>query len=309
MVAISLGNLPRETLAPLVNVVASSYVQGCQSEWTVQTEQAYSAAQEAIREAQRLAQEADSRLELLRQRQGQRLQLAFAKPQQPTAVENPQCAEAAHRLAELDQRRRALLERTPLHPAVRELDLRIQELQRKMATIPQQIFQQPSASPPSESPAQPWPPAGPSEGEVEAAQQAATRLHGQLEQAEATAHAALAVRGENLHVNLDPAAEPPATPSAVAQVNPSLWAHSLLLAATSVIGLGMISFGASLERPLSSISELQAVLPVPIVGVVPAAHPSRRSASSLPRLWAGRVLAITAGLALLSAAAWLVVQG
>ena len=45
VVAISLSNLPAETIVPIVNVVASAYSHACRAEWKLRLEQAYSAAQ------------------------------------------------------------------------------------------------------------------------------------------------------------------------------------------------------------------------------------------------------------------------
>ena len=84
---------------------------------------------------------------------------------------------------------------------------------------------------------------------------------------------------------------------------------ALVTAATSIVGLGMISLGASLEPALSSIAELQALLPVPIVGVIPATHPGRRWAASALRRRLARWGWMTAGLAVLFAVAWLFFRG
>ena len=62
---VSLSDLPRETLVPLVNVVASAFAQTCRSQWKVEAEQAYTEAQDKLHSAERLAVEADSRLEVV----------------------------------------------------------------------------------------------------------------------------------------------------------------------------------------------------------------------------------------------------
>ena len=84
---------------------------------------------------------------------------------------------------------------------------------------------------------------------------------------------------------------------------------ALVTAATSIVGLGMISLGASLEPALSSIAELQALLPAPIVGVIPATHPGRRSAASTLRRRLARWGWVTAGLVVLFAVIWLFFRG
>ncbi len=68
VVAVSLSNLPAESIVPMANVVASAYSQACRAQWKLQLEQAYSAAQQKVRQADRDATEAQTLLELLRER-------------------------------------------------------------------------------------------------------------------------------------------------------------------------------------------------------------------------------------------------
>ncbi len=149
VISVSASDLPRESLVPLVNVVASAFVQTCRSQWKVETEQAYSNAQERLREAQRAAAEADSRLEALQRRRSEAAAAApaaagYERPDEHSVVmvDNPQWTEAVRRLGELEERRRVLLfERTPLHPSVQEIEMRISDMRREMATIPPKIAQ------------------------------------------------------------------------------------------------------------------------------------------------------------------------
>ena len=99
-------------------------------------------------------------------------------------VDNPQWTEAVRRLGELEERRRVLLfERTPLHPSVQEIEMRISDMRREMATIPPKIAQATGAT--QSTPfASRLPPVLPAE--LEAAQQAAATLHRQVEQSDAT---------------------------------------------------------------------------------------------------------------------------
>jgi hypothetical protein len=145
----------------------------------------------------------------------------------------------------------------------------------------------------------------PAAAEVQEAQRVAEQLKEDLRQAQAIERAAQTARGEELHVDLL-AAEPLPPPPRATAAN---LGKALVLATTSIVGLGMISLGASLEPSLSSIAELQALLPAPIVGVIPATLPgSRRAASPM-----GRRLArwgwMAAGLAVLFAVAWILFRG
>ena len=145
VVAISLSNLPAETIVPMVNVVASAYSQACRAEWKLHLEQAYSAAEEKVRQAQRQAFEAQTRFELLRDRRAAGTgELGPVAPPQPATIENPRWTEICRRLADLEERRRILLfERTPLHPSVQEIEMRITDVRREMASIPPKIAQEP----------------------------------------------------------------------------------------------------------------------------------------------------------------------
>ncbi|MGO9110036.1 MAG: hypothetical protein ACLP9L_12460 [Thermoguttaceae bacterium] len=306
VVAISLSNLPGDTIVPMVNVVASAYLQACRAQWKLHLEQAYSAAEEKVRQTERNAFEAQTRFELVRDRRLRALaNLAPVAPPQPATMENPRWTEICHRLADLEERRKVLLlERTPLHPSVQEIEMRIADVRREMASIPPKITQEsPVVSLPST-----LPPDAPAAAEVQAAQQVAEQLQQDLQQAQAIERAALTARGEELNMDLL-AAESLPPPPAPPRATPAILGKALVTATTAVVGLGMISMGVSLEPVLSSISELQALLPAPIVGVIPAVHPGRRPPASALRRRLARWGWMTAGAAVLLAVAWLFVRG
>ena len=300
-VSISLSDQPREAIAPLVNMVASAYAQACRSQWKVEIEQTCSQAQEKLRAAQREAAEADSRLGLLRNRQRGALDAAGERAApSPATIENPQWTEAAHRLADLEERRRVLLfERTPLHPSVQEIEMHISDMRREMAAIPARVVQRPAAEA-----ARPQSlPLAPSAAELNAAQEQANKSRLQVQQLEAAARTALAERNDELHIDLEPAETPRGLISSP-RFAWSMLAAALFTAATSVVGLGMISYGASLEPALASVGELQSALPVPVLGVLPAVHPARSAGQSASRRRLMQATAIASGLLLLIAVAW-----
>ena len=302
VVAISLSHLPAETLVPIVNVAASAYAQACRAEWKLHLEETLSLAQEKVRQAERQLFEVRTRFELLRDRRLQVLaNLKPVAPPQPTAMENPRWTEIRRRLADLEERRRILLlERTPLHPSVLEIETRIADARHEMASIPPQITQEP----PAVSPPIALPPDTPSPTEVQAAQQVVEKAKLDLQQAQAMERAAHTARGEELQIDLL-AAEPPPPLPASSHLGSVMIGKALVTATVSIVGLGMISLGASLEPALSSITELQALLPAPVVGVIPATHPGRRSATSALRQRLARWGWMTAGLVVLLAVAWL----
>ncbi len=305
-VAISLSNQPGETSVPMVNVVASAYLQACRAQWKLHLEKAYSAAEEKVREMERRAFEAQTKMELLRDRRLRALtNLTPAAPPQPVTTDNPHWTEICRRLADLEERRKVLLcERTPLHPSVQEIEMRITDVRREMASIPPKITQEPPAIPPPST----LPPDAPTATEVQAAELAAAQFQQGLQNAQAIERAALTARGEELRADLL-AAEPLPPPVIVPRATPAILGKALVTATTVVVGLGMISMGASLEPTLSSIAELQALLPAPIVGVIPALHPTRRPAVSALRRRLARWGWVTAGLTVLVAVAWLFFRG
>ena len=305
VVAISLSNLPAETIVPMVNVVASAYSQACRAEWKLRLEQAYSAAQEKMRQTERQAFEAQTRFELLRDRRLRAVaDFRPAAPPQSATIENPRWTEIGHRLADLEERRKNLLfERTPLHPSVQEIELRIADVRREMASISPRITQETPAALSSA-----LPPDAPAPAEVQAAQQAAEQWKQGLQQAQGLERAACMARGTELPIDLL-SAEPLPPPPAPSRVTPVMLGKVLVTAATSIVGLGMVFLGVSLEPALSSIAELQAILPVPVVGVIPATHPGRRRAASAMRRRLARWGWMSAGLALLFVVVWLLFRG
>lgn len=310
VVAISLSKLPAETIVPMVNLVASTYSQACRAQWKLHVEQAYSAATEKSRQTQRQASEAQTRFELLRDRRLRALTNLRPLPSpQPAAIENPRWTDVCRRLADLEAKRTSLLlQRTPLHPAVLEIEMLITDVRREMASIPPKIAQESPADHSATPAPSAFPPGTPTAMEVQAAQQAAQQLKQDVQEAQAAERAALTARGEELPIDLL-AAEPLPPPPVPPRADTAVLGKALVLAATSIVGLGMISLGASLEPALSSVAELQALLPVPIVGVIPATHPGRRRPASALHRRLARWGWMTAGLAVLLAVAWLFLRG
>ncbi len=190
VVAISLSGLPADTVVPMVNIVASAYSQACRTQWNLHLEQAHWAAQEKVQQVERQALAAQARFELLRQRRLQALTNLRppVAPAQPVTVENPRWTEVCRRLADLEERRRILLlERTPLHPSVQEVEMRITDVRREMASIPPKIGQDSAAAGQQST----LPPDAPAAADVRVAQQAAEQLKEGLRQAQSLERAAL----------------------------------------------------------------------------------------------------------------------
>jgi hypothetical protein len=309
LVAISLSRLREESLVPLVNAVAAAYVQACRTQWKREREESYSAAQETARESQRRVFEAQMQFELLRDR---RLRSpADSSPvalPQPTTVENPRWTEASRRLAELEgHKAKLLLKCTPLHPSVRDIESQLAAVRFQMASIQPRIVTETPGIP------QPNPIAGvPEAAEIAAAQHTAEQLGQELLRAQSGERAALAARGAELQIDLVDAEPPPAAPSSW-RSSAAVIGSAFATAMASIVALGMICRGASWEPLLTSVAELQSLLPAPVVGVIPAdpeyrvPDPGRRPASANRR--AARWAWMAAGLAILLALAWVFFRG
>ncbi len=186
-VAISLSRLPAETIVPLVNGVASDFEQACRTQWKLPLEQAHRAAQENVRQTERGALAAQARFELLRQRRLKALADLRPVAPQSTTIENPRWTEICRSLADLEERRKILLsERTPLHPSIQEIEMRITDARREMASIPPTFTRES----PAVSPRKSLPSDAPAPTEVQAARQAAEQLTHDLQQAQVTERAA-----------------------------------------------------------------------------------------------------------------------
>ena len=244
-----------------------------------------------------------------------------------TIVNNPEWIERTRELDGLRQRRSALLEdRTPLHPEVQDLDLRIAGLVRDLEAIPREVAGRaaPPPSEPEEGTSQPIPadprepvsrdlaagPGGP-EAEAEALRlfrvqkerldAAAERVEQLLSRERAATEAGLRlpqieVMGANSpHETLSP------RPS-------SRWAWTAILAALgAAAGVGLISHGAAIDTPLRSPAEVKASLPIPLVASIPA-DASDRPAQQAGAWTADRSLWIVLGILVIAVCALVVLR-
>ena len=218
-------------------------------------------------------------------------------------VENPAWTDLDHQKTALAQRCLELLAtRMPSHPAVQDLEARIEMLRERLATIPRQM-------------------PGPSLAEAQSAGQAArpnladvpspSELRGlQRSVAEARQAHNAAVRVDRLawqarlrepKVGLQLAIQPPPRPrrwpaGALALLG------ALGTGLASVAGLGMIAAGASIEPALGTAARLQAAVAVPVLGTVPCDSSAQRPTSSSARQRLLRTALIVLGLAALFAA-------
>jgi hypothetical protein len=176
-------------------------------------------------------------------------------------------------LTELRGRRSELLiSRTPLHPAVQDLDDRIQRIQQQLATVPREM---PGPTPAARQLANP---AGVGEASAAPVPDPAELAALQRAVEEAGRVRVEAVRVERLawqsrlaepKVDLQLAVEPP-PPSLALPFSPMALLGGVATGLTMVLGLGMIAAGAAIEPPLMTTAQLEAALALPVVGIVPA---------------------------------------
>ncbi len=284
-----------------MNLVAAAYVQACRAYAKLLRERDYSAVEDKLRLAVRVASEAQTRFELL---QGRRLR-ALADRQaaeRPTTIENPRWTAIGRRLTDLQQREKTLLVNCTLqHPSVQEIEAQIGDVRREMAAIPPRLEQLPTAlSHDNNRPAE-----MPTANEVEAAAEAAQQGQQDLRRAQAAEKAARAVRNEELLIDLRPALPPADSPS---DAGIRRLGKALVVATISLVGLAMVSLGAAVEPAATSVLEVEMLLSAPVLGVVPAIQPGRRPAERRTRLlvrWGW----VAAGLVVLGLVVWLIARG
>ena len=308
VVAISLSSLPAETIVPMVNIVASAYSQACRAQWKLQLEQAYSAAEEKVRQTERQAFEAQTRFELLRDRRLQALaNLRPVAPPQPrrsrirvgrksvAAWRNSRsgggtcCSSARRCILPCRKSKCGLPTCGARWPRFRPRSRRCRRRTRRRRPV--------SCRPTCRRRGSPGSPAG---GRAVEARLAAGPSSSSMRQ--------LTARGEELRIDLLAAEALPLPPAAAGQHRDPRQGPGdrgdLDRRPRNDLAGGLAGAGA-----VGSIAELQALLPVPIVGVIPATHPGRRRAASPLRRRLARWGWMAAGLAVLLAVAWLFFRG
>ncbi len=218
-----------------------------------------------------------------------------------TMVDNPEWVERTGALGGLQRRRSMLLEdRTPLHPEVQELELRIARLGQELEAIPRKVEDR-MARPPSEPESETSEPprlhtrepadrdvaAGPGGLERDAEMLRAFRAERQRLQDAAEEVERLVGQERDAtetvlrlpQIEVRRANGPETAPAARPSVR---WPWAAILAALgAAAGVGLISHGASIDPPLRSAAEVKASLAIPLVATIPA------DASDRPAQWPG----------------------
>ena len=227
----------------------------------------------------------------------------------PPPGDNPEWIELSERLAALKRRRAELLtDRTPLHPEVQETEQRIAALERQLAATPREVSAKPSdesaAADPSSSaqgPAPPVPPAGDRSETARAFQtlkQAADQTTAAYVQAFQQERRAWEEHQREPRIELD-LARPGQNRVPPAPARLALLLTALAAGLTVAAGVVMISAGAAVQSPLTSVEQVRSALPVPVVGTIPEIHPTSQPTTELRRPGLIRWTLIAGGLALI----------
>ena len=139
---------PRQA-AETANALADRYAAARHAQWQAEIEGPCLKARQAAAVARQDYSECMARLAQFERQLREMARAAAARPKPtveparpapPSMIENPKWLELQRRLAELQRRREKLLvDRTPLHPAVQEIDVRIADAQQQLAAVARQI--------------------------------------------------------------------------------------------------------------------------------------------------------------------------
>jgi hypothetical protein len=318
-VAIACAHPHPEYAVLVANALAEHYASDCRAAWKANVNAGYLAARQTSDRVRQEFAEAKDRLEAFFEKDQQRKAARRAEnrpkppppppPPEPKLADDPEWAELSAQLQMLKRHRTALLvDRTPEHPAVKDTEVRIDELKRRLATMRRW-----TAAPESEAPPQPpavaqTPPTQPEENtaaefarqEAEAAEEF-RRLQAVVDRTAQARDAAndierqtwqACLRQPRIEVELAQACQAPAP----AGSGVGLVLAALVGGVAAAFGVGMVATGVSMEPTLTTIAEAEALLPVPVVGVIPSDDPPADPPAVARRQRLTRLATIVGGL-------------
>jgi hypothetical protein len=219
-------------------------------------------------------------------------------------VVNPHWVRLNDELTSLErQRTQFLIDRTPDHPEVQYIEIRIVDIQQQLAVVPKWI----AAEDVEEAVAQPAPQERPAptpepQQQIEVLQkyhalrEQVDRAHQLRQQAAERERWAWrqcqtepAIRAERGQARMVPT--PPTSQNGLVF---AALAAGLAMAA----GAGMVSMGTAVQLPLTTVDQVEAALPVPVVGTIPASDAAVELVTGKRWQPLKRLTLITAGLLL-----------
>jgi capsular polysaccharide biosynthesis protein len=292
------------------NSLAQAFADAYRAAWRSLQQQATQTARDAKTTADQSLREARSRLESVYERQlrvqqetlNTREAARVVPPPAPPQTENPEWAELNRQLSTLRERRtEALVQRTPLHPELLDLDARIQQVEQQLAATPRLVTAGLAPATPGAPAVEEMPAIAPKSVpqadsvELQTAKDAADRARHAAEEAAGAERRAEQQAQNEPAVELE-LARYEASASAPRSAMPQLMA-ALAAGLSTIAGLGMIVAGAAIEPRLATVHEVQTAVHVPVLAVLPQDRPSNR-----PRESAGRQRLLRAALMVLGVA-------
>ena len=248
-------------------------------------------------------------------------------------AENPEWVETKRRLDDMRRHReRLLIDRTAEHPWVKHSDLEIVKLQKRLAAIPHELVPSPSdlsqelKSMINPLPVPPGPvappvarapvtqPGGPTLSPTPGPElvQTFVEKRRELDRARQTYQRAAEVerkrweswvRLPDVDVELAGPCDAqigPTTSTSDSGPSARLLTVSLAVGLAGALGVVMFSAGVAGEPTFANAAQARAMLPVPVVGVVPAADPPQRKTGRRRRRFADGWILVACGLLLLA---------
>jgi hypothetical protein len=258
-------NSARQRAEETANRLADSYVHDRRAEWHRRADEHSRPAREAAEKARQEHAASTAKLEDFREK------MAAAKRRQetPPMIDNPQWLELNRRRADLQQRRDNMLhDRTPLHPAVQDLALRIEDLRRQMDGVPKQIANKQASRVDRQEPGKDDASGVESQSkELQKLTAAVEATRKELESAQAAEKKALDTQPAEPQFRIVRAKLIEVPPSPDNGWQRLVWttaACGVLMA----FGIGSVSAGARIEPPVGSAADVQAAAGVPVLGTI-----------------------------------------
>jgi hypothetical protein len=273
------------------NALADRHVADRRAQWQAETKgprlTARQAAEKARRDYDRIASQ---RAAIMRQLHDEVEAAANAKVEPaleaalPPVIVNPRWSEIQQKLTQLQRSRSQLLaDRTPLHPAVQEIDVRIADAEEQLAAVPKLVPDAAArnALTAGASPSAVDRAAGPAASSVAAEDEqklnglnaALRRARRVCNDAELTEQQAAQRQQAGPQLTVQPA-QAVQDPLVVDYGWRRLLGSALAAGVLMAFGIGMVSFGAGVEPAVATAAEVEAVLGSPIIGTMPAHDPA-----------------------------------
>jgi len=302
----------------LANTLAERYAADRLAEWRRSTEDRRQKARESAEKSRQERRENAARLETFERQQREAAQsLADASRQetpQPATIDNPVWLDLQRQVSDLERRRDQLLvDRTPLHPAVQEIEGQLADVKGQLAATSRQIPDDHSKTgDAADAPAIVTPPIDDLAakehqwklGELAAALEKSRLACKEAERVEKQTSQEQEAAPQFVFQYAEAVQDPPQVDHGWRRLLWTTFASSLLM----VFGIASVSLGASIEPPVASIEEVEADLGEPILGVVPA-DDAAPDVAAIHRQSQMRRAAITIGVLLILACPLVAIWG